>query len=117
MRNKVGGSFQTFLAEKGSRTPYGNCAPLGAVIPRDAILEEIVLGDWDEKVGAGECVPGKDCDKGGAKFLNTPELTKQADGGQIVATTFQNWSHDRDRVARMFISYRMPAGKRVVKIE
>ncbi|MFI5305248.1 MAG: hypothetical protein ACHQYP_10705 [Nitrospiria bacterium] len=117
VRKKVGVTFQAFLDEKGSRSPFENCAPLGALLPRDAVLEEIYLSDWDDKAGPGECIPNKDCRNGGAKFLNTPEIIKPADGGQIVSVAFQNWSHERDRLARMFVSYHMPIGKKVISIE
>ncbi|RZF26073.1 hypothetical protein EVC45_29935 [Paraburkholderia sp. UYCP14C] len=119
VRNKVGGSFQSFLDANGPRTPYGNCAPLAALIPSTAEVVAIHLGDWDSVVGAGACPPGpqQECAQGWAKFLNAPEPREQQGGGQVFATTYISWSHDRDRVARMFIAYHMPPGKKPIRYE
>lgn len=117
IRGRVGGSFQAFLDANGPRTPYGNCAPLAALIPKAAEVVAIHMGDWDDVVGVGGCAPGNECANGWAKFLNVPEPEEQQLGEQVVSTTFINWSHDRDRVARLFVAYRMPAGKKPVKFE
>ncbi|MDN2712083.1 hypothetical protein O0880_21900 [Janthinobacterium sp. SUN118] len=111
VRNQVGGSFQTFLDANGPRSPYANCAPIAALIPADAMVTTIHLGINDLAAGPGSCLPGTDCSTGYARFLNAPEVRSVANGGQIVATTFANWSHDRDRVGRMFVVFRMPDGK------
>jgi hypothetical protein len=116
VRNKVGGSFQSFLDANGPRSPYGNCAPLAAQIPKDATVVVIHLGDWDDSVGVGACAPRVDCANGWAKFTIAPE-SENTSSGQVISTLFNNWSHDRDRVARMFVSYRMPAGKKPTRYE
>ena len=109
VRNRVGGDFQKFLDANGPRTPHGLCASLAAMLPASAQIVTAHLGLWDEHAGPGGCTPGQDCSTGFAKFLYPPV---QLEGSPVVvATTFINWSHNRDRVARMFIAYRIPAGK------
>jgi hypothetical protein len=118
LRDRVGGMFQDLLDANGPRTDYGDCAPLAASIPRDAVVEAIHLGDWDNNVGAGACgAQLEECANSWARFLITPEAVKPATGAQTVSTLFINWSHDRDRVARMFVSYHMPSGKTPVKYD
>jgi hypothetical protein len=115
VRPKVGGTLGSFLDANSPRATTGLCAPLAAVLPSEATVVTVHLGDWDNVVGVGGCpAPPGECANGWARFYIRPELEQ---GDQpVVATAFINWSHDRDRVARMFVAYRMPAGKTALDV-
>jgi hypothetical protein len=113
----LGGNFGGFLNENGAL--YGSCVPLLAAIPASATVVAIHLTAWDSAVGEAPCgaIPSE-CGIGWSRFMFGPELMPATGTSfQTMYTVFNNWAHDRDRIARLFISYRMPPGVTPVALQ
>jgi hypothetical protein len=97
-------------------SPYAKngalCAPVVAVIPVNAQYVGYRLLATDAENGwvyTGCPSNGQDCAISWSKFQTVP-LVKATEAMKTVNNIFMNWSHDRDRKAKMIVFYRMPSG-------
>lgn len=113
----LGGNFGGFFKENDAL--YGSCVPLLAAIPASATVVAIHLSAWDSAVGEAPCGPiPSECGIGWSRFMFTPELMAATGTSfQTMYTVFNNWAMDRDRIARLFISYQMPPGVTPVPLQ
>lgn len=96
-------------------SPYAKngalCAPVAVVVPKDAqVLGYRYLAANSGGNFAG-CSAGVDCSIGWSKFQAEPVFQKN-ESMQAVTSIFMNWSHDRQRLARMIVFYNMPSGQK-----
>ena len=95
-------------------SPYARdgalCAPVAVIVPKDAQVLGYRLMAGEASGGFGGCAPGADCGIGWSKFQAEP-VVQRNEAMQAVTTIFMNWSHNRQRKARMIIFYRMPQGQ------
>lgn len=117
----VAGPVNDYLRNQGGDigrlfSPYSKnaalCASVIGVIPVKATYVGWRLLATDDANGGEfrECIPGNDCAIGWSKFPNEPLLLENSKV-KTVSAMFMNWSHDRTRIARMIIFYRLPPGE------
>ena len=71
-----------------------------AAIPAHAKVFGKRLSAWDNVMGMQGCAVGQDCSVGCSKLPLDVQHKEQ-----VYSILFQNWSDDRDRVARMVIFF------------
>ncbi len=83
--------FKNVLDVNGSKSPYGNCAALAAVVPSSAKIFGFQLGVWDEDLGADGCPPqGGECAIDFCMFRSAPRLGSWTGGPQVISALFEN---------------------------
>lgn len=92
-------------------SPYARngalCAPVIVVVPKDATVLGFRLFGAEASGGFSRCQPGADCPIGFSKWQADP-VRQGNNAMQTVTGVFMNWSHDRQRRARMIVFYNMP---------
>lgn len=108
LRNQGGdiGKYFSPYAKNGAL-----CAPVIAVVPVSAtVLGYRLLAAEMSGVFSG-CQAGADCSIGWSKFQSEPVV--QGNQSMRTATSiFMNWSHNRQRRARVIMFYTLPQGQR-----
>jgi len=116
--NVIAGPVGDYLKNQGGDigkhfSPYAKngalCAPVIAVVPKDATVIGYRLYIAEQGGDFTQCPPGADC-IGWSKWQGEP-VTQSNEAMQTATAIFMNWSHDRQRRARMIVFYRMPDGK------
>jgi hypothetical protein len=115
----IGGTLGNIIQANTARTPWAVCAPLVDRVPKSATIKGIRLGQWDKSAGPGGCPePEGECSTGWGRFVSRTKepVEDSATGERVIAAIYANGSHDRDRVARMWVLYTMPAGKKPIPL-
>lgn len=117
----VGGPINGFIDERVRGdlgrifNPHGDatarCAILGVSIPARATYLGYRLEMTDNWEGwvPRRCQVGQECGQGWSKFPFEP-VRQGNEHAQFITVQFMNWSHNRPRVARMYVLYEMPEG-------
>ena len=104
IKSNIQGSAGEFLSQYTN--PRANCQIVGLVIPKRAQVTgyKVFARDnyKDEK-----CAIGNDCAGGWCKWTHDPE-TIETGSAKFVYSTFKNWSHDRERAAKLVIFFVPP---------
>jgi hypothetical protein len=113
------GELHNFILRNGPKASGAECVPVAAFLPSKATIHGIRLFVHDIDAAPpqhwGGCgLAGEECSIGFSRFIVPPVELSEA-GGQAVATTFANWSHDRRRVGHLYVFFSMPQGMKVAK--
>jgi hypothetical protein len=90
--------------------PRANCTLVTLLIPAKAEYSGFRIEAWDGANGnqPERCTAGQDCAGGWCKFTSEP-VVNRLDETTLVYVTFKNWSHNRDRAARLTVYFKRPA--------
>ena len=92
----------------GGKSDTANCQLICNIVPLEGEITDYAIYAGNTKEDLTRCEAGKDCPIGWSKFESTP-ITTATGSSKTHCVNFMNWSHDRDRVARLVTFFKPPA--------